>query len=102
MADGGPRSVFVTGATGYVGQRVVPALTDAGWHVAALTRQPSPALAGPSVTPVMGDLRTVSSYAGALTGCTAVVHCARSTAPDEQQRAREDVDAAVALWTAAQ
>ena len=95
-------AVFVTGATGYVGQRVVTALSGAGWHVTALSRQPARTPMGAGVRFVTGNLRTVSSYARELAGCAAVVHCARSNTPDEEQRAREDVEDSLALWKAAQ
>ena len=35
-----PNTIFVTGATGYVGGRLVPALLDAGYHVRCVARDP--------------------------------------------------------------
>jgi len=98
-SDRGP--VFVTGATGYVGRYVVAALTEAGWPVTVLSRQVSAAPVDPRVTHVVGDLGAVSAFAGTLTGCVAVVHCARSSDEDEATRTRQDVEGAHALWDAA-
>lgn len=35
-----PRRVLLTGATGFVGKRVYPALVEAGWHVRSGSRDP--------------------------------------------------------------
>jgi uncharacterized protein YbjT (DUF2867 family) len=35
-----PRTALVTGATGYIGGRLVPQLLDAGFHVRVLSRHP--------------------------------------------------------------
>ena len=37
--DGHPRTVLLTGATGFVGRAVLPALVAAGWQVRCFTRQ---------------------------------------------------------------
>jgi nucleoside-diphosphate-sugar epimerase len=47
--------IFLTGATGYIGSRVLPALTAAGHSVTALVRTSS--VRGAGVTPVVGDMR---------------------------------------------
>nr|WP_221380077.1 NAD-dependent epimerase/dehydratase family protein [Actinoplanes polyasparticus] len=57
--------IFLTGATGYIGSRVLPALTAAGHSVTALVRKCS--VRGAGVTPVVGDMRdrdTVRQLAG--------------------------------------
>jgi len=41
--NNGPRTVAVAGATGFVGQHIIRALTDAGHHVRAMVRDPEKA-----------------------------------------------------------
>jgi nucleoside-diphosphate-sugar epimerase len=93
--------VFLTGGTGYVGRHVIDILTRAGWTARALTRRAG-AVQGEGVTPVLGDLTQVGSFASGLEGCTALVHCARASHEDSTERARQDVDGTLALWDAAQ
>ena len=52
------RTVLVTGATGYIGGRLVPALVHRGYHVRCLVREPEKARGrfGPSVEIGGGDL----------------------------------------------
>ena len=68
-------TVLVTGATGYVGSYLVPALLDRGHTVRALTRSPAPRLdAMDGVSTVRGDVTDPASLAGAFDGADAVVH----------------------------
>ncbi len=69
---------FVTGGTGFIGQRVVTALVEAGHKVRALVRDPGRArfLDLPGVELVQGDLGHPASLADALTGAQRVFHCA--------------------------
>ena len=41
MAQHSQRTALVTGASGYIGSRLVPALLEAGWRVVVLARTPS-------------------------------------------------------------
>jgi hypothetical protein len=68
--------VLVTGATGLVGGRLVPALLDAGLGVRAVTRAPGRASArlDPRAEVAVWDGRGIS--AGALAGVAGVVHLA--------------------------
>lgn len=80
--------VFVTGASGFLGQAVVCAFANKGHQVTALVRSQqsvSPAMCG-SVSFVVGDLRRADSLVDALRGVDAVVHLAAGTAGslDEQ------------------
>ena len=57
--------IFLTGATGYIGSAVLDAALRANHQITALVRTPqaADALASRGVTPVLGDLKTVKSYA---------------------------------------
>ncbi len=68
-------TIAVTGATGVIGRRLVPALLAAGAAVRVLTRQPGPPPAA-SIQSVPGDLRDPSSLATLVAGADAVVHLA--------------------------
>ena len=79
--------IVVTGASGYLGQHLVPRLAADGWVVTALTRHPdgspfAPRLGrfGPAqpvpVTPVRGDVTDYGSLTPHLQGVHAVVHLA--------------------------
>ena len=73
MTPPGPR-VLVTGATGYIGGRLVPALLDAGYAVRCVARS-TRKLAGrrwasdPNVEMLEADLDDVESTAAAARGC---------------------------------
>jgi uncharacterized protein YbjT (DUF2867 family) len=69
------RSMFLTGATGFVGGAVRPALATNGWRVRCLTRDAARARRrAPGVAWVQGDVADPDSYAGALEGCQAAVY----------------------------
>lgn len=76
-------SLFLTGATGFVGQALLPRLlARPGFDVTCLVRDPvrltTPAgLAAPRV--VRGDLADGAAIAAALSGCETVLHLAAST-----------------------
>ena len=59
-------SILVTGATGFIGRRLVPALLDAGHDVRAMTRRPDQ-YDGPG-TAVAGDVDDASTLRPALDG----------------------------------
>jgi len=66
-------SIFVTGATGYVGGRLVPALLRAGYTVRCLAREPRkleerPWRNDPKVNVVIGDLSGIDELVGQLRG----------------------------------
>jgi uncharacterized protein YbjT (DUF2867 family) len=58
--------VLVTGATGFIGRRLVPALLDAGHDVRAMTRRPEEY--DGRGTPVGGDVQDASTLGPALEG----------------------------------
>lgn len=75
-ANPGPLSgpVAVTGATGFLGQWIVDALTGAGLSVRALTRRPQAEQEG--VTWITGDMDDTDALTRLLDGSTAVIHAA--------------------------
>lgn len=70
--------VWVSGGSGFVGRRLLPALEAAGHTVVCLTRS-GQARATPSVTLVPGDLDRPDDYRDSLRGCDTVVHLAAAT-----------------------
>jgi uncharacterized protein YbjT (DUF2867 family) len=75
--------VLVTGATGYVGGRLVPRLLEAGYRVRCLGRS-APKLAGrswavdPRVEIVEADLADTDAVAAAMRGCAAAYYLVHS------------------------
>ena len=59
-------AILVTGATGFIGSRLVPALLDEGHDVRAMTRRPEQ-YAGPG-TAIGGDVNDASTLGPALAG----------------------------------
>jgi uncharacterized protein YbjT (DUF2867 family) len=77
--------VLVTGASGFVGGRLAPALEEAGHEVRAMTRRPE-RYAGAG-TPVPGDVADESSLRTALDGCEAAYYLVHSLdSPDFQEK----------------
>lgn len=73
--------VLVTGATGYVGGRLVPELLAAGHEVVCLARTPRKLAARPwhdDVEVVRGDVADVASVAEAMEGCEAAYYLVHS------------------------
>ena len=69
-------TILVTGATGFVGRRIVHALRAQGRDVRALVRRPERAahLRALGVELATGDITDPASLRAAVTGCTHVVH----------------------------
>ena len=90
-------TVLVTGATGFVGRRLVPALLDDGHRVRAMTRRPE-AYDGPG-EPVGGDVSDPESLTAPLDGVDVAVYLVHSLdSPDFERR---DAEAARAFGAAA-
>ena len=90
--------VLVTGATGYVGGRLVPRLLEQGVDVRCLARTPArlagrPWSADPAVTIVPGDALDPTALDRALAGCDAAYYLIHSLAAGGGFAAR-DRDAA--------
>ena len=73
--------VLVSGATGFVGRRLVPALVDAGHDVLAMTRRPE-RYEGPG-TPVEGDVTNPSSLETAMAGAEIASYLVHSLDEDD-------------------
>ncbi|PSP31729.1 NADH-binding protein [Halobacteriales archaeon QH_10_67_22] len=70
--------VLVTGASGFVGGRLVPALTEAGHEVRALTRCPETYDPPPGVDVVKGDLLDPPTLEGDFEGVDAAYYLVHS------------------------
>jgi nucleoside-diphosphate-sugar epimerase len=76
------RTVFVTGASGFVGTHVVEELLHRGCEVRCLIRPTADAghLARPGIVRVAGTLEDPAGYRHALQGCDTVLHLAGAVA----------------------
>lgn len=70
--------IALTGATGFIGARLLSRLTGAGWRVRALYRQRRGRILEsiPGVEWVQGDLQDSHAVEALVSGTHAVVHCA--------------------------
>lgn len=71
------KTVFVTGATGFVGSHTAERFLANGWNVRALVRDPArPGRLPPGVETVRGALSDPDAYRSALSGCDTIMHVA--------------------------
>ena len=92
-----PLSVLVTGASGFIGTRLVPELVEKGFAVKAMTRNPD-AYDGPG-EPVAGDVSDPGTLAEPLGGVDVAIYLVHSLDDDDFER--KDADAARAFGLAA-
>jgi dihydroflavonol-4-reductase len=98
------KPVLVTGATGFLGWHVARELTERGFRVRALARDPGK-IRELDVEAVTGDLRNPESLERAVDGCSVVYHVAadyRLWAKDSSELYRSNVDGTRNLLAASQ
>lgn len=95
--------VFMTSATGHVGEAVAEAFLGAGHEVAALTRsaEKAQALLRRGISPVQGNLRDPRTYGGAAAEHQIIVHTAFEYDEDVNEVHATDRTAVDALLQAA-
>lgn len=84
-----PRRLLLTGATGFVGRAVAPALQAAGWTVRGLSRNGArAAIRHPELEWVDGDVADEKALRKAFEGCEAALYLVHSVGigPDYHQR----------------
>jgi uncharacterized protein YbjT (DUF2867 family) len=99
-----PRDVFVTGATGYIGRRLVTALVARGHRVRALVRPESAARTPAGVATVVGNALDAATFTSAVTSMDTIVHLVGTPHPSPSKAAefqRVDLASARASVTAA-
>lgn len=95
------RSLLLTGATGFVGGAVRPALAAHGWRVRCLTRDAARARRRePGLEWVQGDVGDPASCAEALNGCRAALYLVHGIGEGADYH-RQEVMAASTFSTAA-
>lgn len=103
-AEGGQRTVLVTGATGYIGGRLVPKLLEAGHRVKVLVRSPDK-IAGvpwrPDVQVVQSSLDDAAALQEALDGVDIFYYLVHSMATGSGFEAKEKAMAQTAADAAA-
>jgi len=90
--------ILVTGATGFIGRRLVPVLLDEGHEVRAMTRRPE-SYDGPGEA-VAGDVNDRDSLTGPLEGVDVAYYLIHSL--DDADFERKDAEAARAFVSVAQ
>ena len=97
-------TVLVTGATGYIGGRLVPELLRAGHRVRCLARTPSKLADvdwADRVTVVQGDIGDEDAVVEAMEGCDAAYFLVHSMGGDDDFASRDREHAAVFAGAAA-
>lgn len=98
------RNIFITGATGYMGQRLVPLLIERGHTVIAVVRRGSETKAPADAKIVVADPLQADSYTKKISPCDTFVHLIGvphpSPAKAKQFREIDFVSAQVAIDSA--
>jgi uncharacterized protein YbjT (DUF2867 family) len=80
-------TVFLTGGTGYIGRRLIPALVNRGHHVDALVRAGSERRLPVGPTPIVGNVLARASFASAISPASVVVHLVGTPHPSPKKAA---------------
>lgn len=97
-------NVFITGGTGYIGRRLIPALLAHGHHVSALARPGRQATLPLRCHAVVGDALDAESFRHKLDGADTLVHLVGVAHPNPSKAAQfrsVDLVSAKAALTAA-
>lgn len=99
--------IFIAGATGYIGGRLLPRLLEAGYSVVALARAPEKLKDRPwaqhtNLTIIKGDVLDPESLSRALAGCRAAYYLVHSMNPEVEDFSQTDRIAARNMATAAE
>lgn len=80
-------SLFLTGATGFIGARLLTRLLDDGWSVRVLARTGSPRNRNidPRASLISGDLADPAALGRGLAGTVAVINCAGTVRGTDRQ-----------------
>src|SRR5882757_2980313 len=81
------RCVFVTGATGYIGRALIPALLARGHSVKALARKASARKVPAGAAIIEGDALEADSYVGAIAPADTLVHLIGTPHPNPAKAA---------------
>ena len=73
-----PRTIVITGATGFIGSMLAKRLSSTGWHIRTLVRSTSLGKRPKDIKTewVTGDLEDMDSLKRLVSGADAIVHCA--------------------------
>lgn len=101
------KPIFIAGATGYIGGRLVPRLLAAGYQVRALARAPEKLRDRPwaqhgNLTIIKGDVLDSDSLTQALDGCRAAYYLIHSMNPEVEDFSATDRLAAQNMVSAAE
>ena len=77
--------VFVTGGTGYIGRRLIPALVEGGHQVRALVRAGSESKLPSGCTPVPGNALDATTYAHQLSASDTLVQLVGTPKPNPRK-----------------
>ena len=100
------KPVLVTGATGYVGGRLIPLMLESGYRVRAFARSLSklrsrPWSGHPNIELVQGDVLDLDSLEKAASGCGAAYYLVHSMVAQKRHFAEADRKSALNMAAAA-